>query len=362
MTRVAVDHPALPARETAVAAGLAQVARIAVTQAAAVQPGERLLVLTDTGGDPRLADLLAAEGRAAGAEVVLASFPEVPTIHDIPARIESVIDGSDVVIPVCRSRILYSDVIKRVSDHGRLLYMADVPTDFFLRPIVLESDYGRLARLAAAFEDVLSVSGRLEVTTPAGTRATMQMDAARGLSISSCRAHRRGDHDYLPGGAWFACPLEETVEGTFVIDSSMEPGVAGGVVDEPVVLQVRAGRVVAVEGGAQADEFTAWLDSCDDQIRGIAHNGGGFNGSAQRIGNLMEDERILGSFNIAGGNNQSGWPGGNSSSSHWDAMMLRATYELDGVRLCEDGRLVHPTLVAAEQGGAAQAGTEQGTA
>lgn len=323
---------------------LERVARIAVTQAAAVRPGEKLLVLTDTGGDPRLADLVAAEGRAAGAEVVLASFAQVASIHDLPERIVAALDASDVVIPLCRSRILYADAVKRVSDHGRLLYMADVPTEFFLRPIVLECDYDRLARLAAAFAQVLDVDGEMTVTTPAGTRATMRMRASRGLSISSCRAHDRGDHDYLPGGAWFACPIEETVEGTFVVDSSMEPGVAGGIVDQPVVLQVEAGRVVAVEGGPQAAEFTAWLDSCDDQIRGIAHNGGGFNAQASRIGNLMEDERILGSFNIAGGNNQSGWPGGNSSSFHWDAMMLNATYELDGVRLCEGGRFVHPDL------------------
>lgn len=323
---------------------LERVARIAVTQAAAVRPGEKLLVLTDTGGDPRLADLVAAEGRAAGAEVVLASFAQVSSIHDLPERIVAAMDASDVVLPLCRSRILYADATKRVSDHGRLLYMADVPTEFFLRPIVLECDYDRLARLADAFAQVLAVDGDLTVTTPAGTRATMRMEASRGLSISSCRAHVRGDHDYLPGGAWFACPIEETVEGTFVIDSSMEPGVAGGIVTEPVVLQVQAGRVVAVEGGPQAAEFTAWLDSCDDQIRGIAHNGGGFNAQASRIGNLMEDERILGSFNIAGGNNQSGWPGNNSSSFHWDAMMLNATYELAGVRLCEDGRFVHPDL------------------
>lgn len=323
---------------------LEEVAAIAVDQCANVQAGERMLVVTDNLSDPQLAGLVAAAGRRRGAEVVSIDFPHADTIHDIPERVQQAIANSDVVIPLCKSRILYSNAIRGVSGHGRLLYMADVPTDFFLRPVVRETDYADLARLAEAFETILNADGELLVTAPAGTKATMQMRAERGLSISSCRSHKKGDHDYLPGGAWFGCPIEESVNGVFVIDSSMEPGVLGGVVDEPIAITFVDGVLVSVEGDSQADEFVAWLDECDEQIRGVAHNGGGFNPMASRTGNLMEDERILGSFNIAGGNNQSGWPGKNSSSFHWDAMMLNATYSLGGVLICENGTFVHPLL------------------
>ncbi len=156
-----------------------------------------------------------------------------------------------------------------------------------------------------------------------------------------------GGHDYLPGGAWFGCPDEPSVSGTFVIDCSMEPGVTGGIVDEPVVIEFQEGKIVSLTGGTAAEEFKSWLDSCDKKIWSVAHNGGGFNAKASRIGNLMEDERILGTFNIAGGNNRSGWPGTNDSAFHWDAMMLSATYSLDGVPICEEGVFVHPVLVAA---------------
>lgn len=323
---------------------LNEVAAIAVEQCANVQAGERMLVVTDNVSDPQLAGLVAAAGRRRGAEVVTIDFPHADTIHDIPERVQQAIAASDVVIPLCKSRILYSNAIREVSDHGRLLYMADVPTDFFLRPVVRDTDYTELARFAEAFGTILNADGELSVSAPAGTKATMQMRADRGQSISSCRSHKKGDHDYLPGGAWFGCPIEESVNGIFVIDSSMEPGVLGGVVDEPIALTFVDGVLVSVEGGSQADEFTAWLDECDDQIRGVSHNGGGFNRMASRTGNLMEDERILGSFNIAGGNNQSGWPGTNSSSFHWDAMMLNASYSLAGVQICEAGNFVHPLL------------------
>jgi leucyl aminopeptidase (aminopeptidase T) len=334
---------------------IARVADIAVATCAAVQPGERLLVLTDTGGDPDLADAIADAGRQAGAEVILLRFEQVDTITKIPERVATAMAGSDVVIPVCKSRILYSDAVRTVKVNGRMLYMADVPTEFFLRPVVLDADYEALGRLAAAFKTILGGDHELHVSSARGTEATMTMVASRNLALSICRASQRGDHDYLPGGAWFGCPLERSVNGTFVIDCSIEPGVSGGVLNEPIVLTYRDGWLVSIDGGPEAQEFQAWLDSRDDQIRGFSHNGAGFNRAASRIGNLMEDERIMGAFNIAGGNNTLGWPGTNQSKFHFDGMILRASYSVDGVPLCEEGRFVHPALVAAIDGASTSA-------
>ncbi len=234
-----------------------------------------------------------------------------------------------------------------------MLYMADFPTEFFLRPVVLDADYEALGRLADAFTGILAGDHELHVSAPGGTEATMRMVASRKLALSICRARKRGDHDYLPGGAWFGCPDERSVNGRFAIDCSIEPGVSGGVLDEPIVLTYRDGWLVSIDGGAQAREFQAWLDSKDEQLRGFSHNGAGFNRAASRIGNLMEDERIMGAFNIAGGNNTLGWPGTNQSKFHVDGMILRASYSIDGVPLCEDGQFVHPALIAAMSGASA---------
>jgi len=325
---------------------VAEIAEIAIRDGAGVQPGEKVLIVTDNAADPQLTDLLAHYARAAGGETIVVSFAYAPTIHDLPERVASIIGDSDVVIPVCQSRILYCSAIKSVRTHGRLLYMADFPTELLLRPVVREADYSQLAAYGDAFRALVGAGGELRVTTPAGTDASMQMVAGRRVSVSKCRVRQQGDHDYLPGGAWFGCPEEDSVNGTFVIDCSMEPGVTGGIVAEPVVIEFRAGRIVELTGGAEATEFRAWLDSCDEKIWSVSHNGGGFNAKAGRIGNLMEDERILGSFNIAGGNNQSGWPGSNDSAFHWDAMMLAASYSLDGADICQEGVFVHPALTA----------------
>lgn len=332
--------------KTSTATALREVADIAVGICTAVSASERLLVLADTGSDPVLAEAIAEAGRRRNAEVIVLVFDQVASITDIPERVEEAVVHSDVVIPVCKSRILYSTTMRRAREHARVLYMADVATELFLRPVVRKADYEELARYARAFREILSGDHVLRVTSPSGTKGLMQMVSSRDLALSTCRARERGDHDYLPGGAWFGCPLEESVTGTFVIDCSLEPGIVGGLVDEPIALSYRAGRLVAVEGGAQAREFRAWLESGDADIYGVAHNGGGFNHAAGRVGNLMEDERILGAFNIAGGNNTLGWPGTNHSTRHFDGMMLQASYWVDDVPVCERGQFVHPALTA----------------
>lgn len=341
------DHPRSVTAASDRLAEVSKIAEIAIRDCAGVQPGEKVLIVNDNAGDPEFAGLLAGFARAAGGEAVLVSFSYAPTIDELPERVAEMIVNSDVVIPVCQSRILYSRAIKTAEERGRVLYMADFPTEMLMRPVVSQADYGQLARYGAAFEKIFAPGGELRVTTPAGTDAVMQMVPGRRLSVSTCRAHNRGDHDYLPGGAWFGCPVEESVSGTFVIDCSMEPGVAGGIVTDPVVVEFREGRITSLGGGAQASEFRSWLDAADAKIWQVAHNGGGFNAAASRIGNLMEDERILGTFNIAGGNNQSGWPGTNDSHFHWDAMMFEASYSLGGVPICERGRFVHPLLTGA---------------
>jgi aminopeptidase len=345
------DHPRSVPASYARLKDVARIAEIAIRDCAGVRPGEKVLIVNDNAGDAEFAALLTGYARDAGAEAISVSFEFAPTIDDLPARVAEMIMASDVVIPVCQSRILYSTAIKAAEQQGRVLYMADFPTESLLRPVVREADYGELARYGAAFEEIFAPGGELHVTTPAGTDARMRMAPGRRMSVSTCRVRDSGQHDYLPGGAWFGCPDEDSVTGTFVIDCSIEPGVPGGIVTEPVVMGFRAGRMVSLDGGAQAGQLRAWLESCDEKIWNVAHNGGGFNAAAARTGNLMEDERILGSFNIAGGNNM-GYPGTNDSHFHWDAMMLQATYTPDAATICDQGRFVHPVLVAASTAGA----------
>ena len=259
------NHQLSFAASQARSAEVSRIARIAIQECAGVRPGESVLIVNDNAGDPALADYLAAEARQAGAEVMVVVFTYVSTILDLPPRVAEAIVSSDVVIPICQSRILYSAALRTARERGRVLYMADFPTEMLLRPVVREADYGQLAAYGSVFAELLTPGGQLRVTTPAGTDAVMQMVPGRRVSLSTCRVREAGQRDYLPGGAWFACPEETSVNGTFVIDCSMEPGVEGGVVNEPVVIEFREGTITHLGGGPQSGEFRRWLEGCDEK-------------------------------------------------------------------------------------------------
>lgn len=67
---------------------------------------------------------------------------------------------------------------------------------------------------------------------------------------------------------------------------------------------IERGRVVAIRGGQDADEYRSLLEGLDDpQVFGIAEVGVGIHPRATLTGTPLEDERIFGSVWIAVGTN-----------------------------------------------------------
>ncbi len=153
------DHPRSVTASYRRMTDLGRIAEIAIRDCAGIRPGEKVLIVNDNAGDAEFAALLTGFARDAGAEAVAVTFEFAPTIDDLPARVADMIVASDVVIPVCQSRILYSTAIKTAEKLGRVLYMADFPTEMLLRPVVREADYGELARYGQAFREIFAPGG-----------------------------------------------------------------------------------------------------------------------------------------------------------------------------------------------------------
>ena len=84
--------------------------------------------------------------------------------------------------------------------------------------------------------------------------------------------------------------FEETINGTIVIDASDS---VQGVVANPYSFTMEQGVITAVEGGSEADNMRAWLESCNDPtIYKLCHFSIGLNPEAGISGAMIEDERI----------------------------------------------------------------------
>jgi leucyl aminopeptidase (aminopeptidase T) len=111
-----------------------------------------------------------------------------------------------------------------------------------------------------------------------------------------------------------------------------------GISDEPATLTVSGGLIVAGEGGL-APEYFRRLQAHGDAGRNLAELGVGTNDHAILTGNVLEDEKILGTVHIAFGAS-AGIGGTVSVPIHLDAVVLDATLEVDGEKVLDGGRFV----------------------
>jgi leucyl aminopeptidase (aminopeptidase T) len=123
--------------------------------------------------------------------------------------------------------------------------------------------------------------------------------------------------------------------GTLVVDGS----IAGvGRLDGPVTLTVRSGHLSDASGqpGAQLLEL---LTVHGDDGTSVAELGIGTNEAAILTGNILEDEKILGTAHLAFG--ASAAIGGTVQVPvHLDCVVLEPTVEIDGEPLVRDGELL----------------------
>lgn len=111
-----------------------------------------------------------------------------------------------------------------------------------------------------------------------------------------------------------------------------------GRLQTPVTLTVRGGHLTEATGGAGAT-LLELLRAHGHDGTNLAELGIGTNEKATITGNILEDEKILGSSHIAFG--ASAAIGGRVQVPiHLDCVMLEATVEIDGEALLRDGELL----------------------
>jgi leucyl aminopeptidase (aminopeptidase T) len=139
----------------------------------------------------------------------------------------------------------------------------------------------------------------------------------------------------LPAGEGFVAPVEGATGGLVVFDGSIWPI---GKLDDPLTIEIEDGYATAMSGG-QADEFDRVLRRYGRDADAVAELGIGTNDAAELTGNVLEDEKILGTIHVAFGDNHT-FGGAIRVSSHQDGVVLAPTVRIDSAVVLEDGRLL----------------------
>jgi leucyl aminopeptidase (aminopeptidase T) len=202
----------------------------------------------------------------------------------------------------------------------------------------LSADYQEIASITQQLKQHLQGKNEVHVATPLGTDLTCSI-AGRDIKADTGFIHQPGQFGNLPAGECFVAPLEDSAEGVLVVDKSF-PDL---VVQQPVRMVFEKGRVVTIEGGAEARELLRRIEYGEklengENCRTIAELGIGTNPKARLTGNLMTDEKVLGTIHVAIGDNASpSYGGANPAPIHIDGVVGQPTLAVDGVILIEEG-------------------------
>jgi len=154
-----------------------------------------------------------------------------------------------------------------------------------------------------------------------------------------------------PDGEIATAPVETAVNGRIRFDGTLS---FGGVLIRDLELDFEGGRIVS-ERAAVGVDFVRELLDADDGARRLGELGIGTNAALTLMtGDLLIDEKILGTVHIAPGRAYPECGGVNSSSLHWDIVKdlrgsdgrCRGSLRIDDEWLIRDG-VVQPLLQAA---------------
>jgi leucyl aminopeptidase (aminopeptidase T) len=301
-----------------------------LTRCLAVSRGEDVLVVVD----PKtlaIGEALRDGALALGAEATLAVMEERPTHGAEPPRaIAAALANCDVFIAPTTKSLSHTTARKRATDGGaRGATMPGVTEEMLAR--VMAADFETMVTRSRAVGALLDAGAQARITCPRGTDVTLELTGRRGLADDGVLTEA-GAFGNLPAGEGFIAPLTGT--GTIVASS-----LAGiGVSEQPAHLEMEDGQLVAAREGA-GPELLEQLRAHGTLGTNLAELGVGTNDAATLTGNVLEDEKILGTIHIAFGAS-AGIGGTVSVPIHLDVVVLDASLEIDGRRVLDAGRYV----------------------
>jgi leucyl aminopeptidase (aminopeptidase T) len=310
---------------------LDQAVRAVVRDCLAVREGEAVLVVCNP-ATRGLGERLRAEAEAVGAEGVLSVMAERAShAAEPPAPIAAAMAAADVVLAPTIQSLSHTAARKAATDAGaRIATLPGVTEEMLAR--VMSADMEALRRRGHAVADALTGASEARITCAHGSDLRLSLEGREAIPDAG-ELRERGAFGNLPCGEGFISPGGG--HGILIVDGS----IAGvGRVSEPVELVVEGGHLSAAQGG-QGMALMELLTAHGEEGTNVAELGIGTNEKATVTGEILEDEKILGSCHVAFGAS-AGIGGTVQVPIHLDCIVLRPTVELDGEAIVREGELV----------------------
>jgi leucyl aminopeptidase (aminopeptidase T) len=191
---------------------------------------------------------------------------------------------------------------------------------------LMSAEFDEMAKRCAAVAQLLTDADEAHLTCPRGTDFRVDLRGREGIPDDGDLT-APGIFGNLPCGEGFIAPAGG--EGTIVAQT--EP--LTGMQDEPLRIEVRDGALHS----ATNETFLAALDAHAPKGRNLAELGVGTNDQATLTGNVLEDEKILGTAHVAFGASAS-FGGNVTVPVHLDVVVIDATLTIGDTKVLDGGR------------------------
>jgi leucyl aminopeptidase (aminopeptidase T) len=293
-----------------------------------VRPRETVVVVADE-GTRAIGDALRAGAARAGADAILAVMdPREQHGQEPPEPVAAALRAADVFIAPTTKSLSHTRARKAATDGGaRGATLPGVTEDMLAR--LMACDLDTLRRRSAALARLLTDSDEARVTCPRGTDLRLDLRGRDGIPDDGDLTGERAFGN-LPCGEGFVSPLGG--EGTMVAGSLAGVGLPR---EEPPALTITDGRLTAATR-PEGERLLAALLAAGEDGRNLAELGIGTNERATLTGNILEDEKILGTVHVAFGAS-AGIGGTVSVPVHLDCVILEPTLDVGSTRVLDRG-------------------------
>jgi len=248
-------------------------------------------------------------------------------LQEIPPGLEKLLPGKTIVLNIIKAypeeiafRIKWIFKVKE-NKLAKLGHMPGINEEMMLNSVNI--DFEEMKSTAGKIINILNGADRLHITTEKGTDLLL---GVKGRIFIEDIGVKPGEDCNLPCGEIYCAPLETEADGIVVFDASIGDI---GVLNYPLKVYVSKGRITKFESdNIDLVKRISVLQDVDKDAMVIGELGIGVNPGARITGNMLEDEKSLGTAHVAFGNNADFTGGGNNHSKiHRDYLFHIPTIE-----------------------------------
>ncbi len=314
---------------------------------ASINPGEKVLVLSDTAIDKKMLEYVTAAAHSIGGDAALLIYKTQKEVDiEPPAHVAAAMKSSDVIISFPLMYILHTNAYNEALKNGaRILELTGMDPEMMIR-LIGRVDYELMCELGEKLRELTARARKVRVETPKGTKLEFENDPKRPVFHNDGIVKEKGIYKPLGGQISWA-PIEETINGVIVADGFIWPPDELGVLSQEVKIVIKNGRIVDVSGGREASIFKKWLDNLkDEKMYYVAHASWGFHPNARLRGIPLEDERVYAGIEFGFGSQSPKFKGSvGAAKAHTDVSILNPMVYFDDELVAANGRFVHSELV-----------------